>query len=230
MLSDRQVRSCACTLVRWRAPAQVFRAYISSHDAGNWLQVVILPCVSVRTSLVIAFTALNLTIGGLVAWLKLPIYLDSMGIVLASLLLGWRAGVVCAVLTCAFGFFLVNPYLPFFTGTAIVIALVVDQLRRRNMYRTTVLTFVSALILACAAALTSAPVAAFVFGGVTTSGSDLLTAFFRTTGRNLLDSVMLSQFTSEPVDKTIVTFVAISVVRALPRSFLAQHQLRAYRD
>ena len=186
--------------------------------------------VSVRTSLVIAFTALNLTIGGLVAWLRLPIYLDSTGIVLASLLLGWRAGVSCAVLTCLVGFFVVNPFLPYFTGTAIVIALVVDQLRRWNMYRSTVLTFVSALILACAAALTSAPVAAFVFGGVTTSGSDLITAFFLATKRSLLDSVMLSQFTSEPVDKTIVTFVAVSVIRALPKSFLAQHGLRAHRD
>ena len=186
--------------------------------------------MSVRTSLVIAFTALNLTIGGLVAWLKLPIYLDSTGIVLASLLLGWRAGVACAVLTCLIGFFVVNPYLPFFTGTAIVIALVVDQLRRRNMYRSAVLTVVSALILAACAALTSAPVAAFVFGGVTTSGSDLLTAFFRATGRNLLDSVMLSQFTSEPVDKLIVTLVSIAVVRALPKSFLKQHGLRAHAD
>ncbi len=186
--------------------------------------------MSVRTSLVIAFTALNLTIGGLVAWLKLPIYLDSTGIVLASLLLGWRAGVACAVLTCLIGFFVVNPYLPFFTGTAVVIALVVDQLRKRNMYRSTVLTVVSALILAAASALTSAPVAAFVFGGVTTSGSDLLTAFFRATGRNLLDSVMLSQFTSEPVDKMIVTLVSISVVRALPKSFLAQHGLRGHKD
>ena len=192
--------------------------------------MVILPSVSVRTSLVIAFTALNVTIGGLVAWLRLPIFLDSTGIVLASLLLGWRAGVACAVLTCLIGFFVVNPYLPFFTGTAIVIALVVDQLRRRNMYRSTILTVVSALILAASAALASAPVAAFVFGGVTTSGSDLITAFFRATGQNLLNSVMLSQFTSEPVDKLIVTLVSVSVVRALPKSFLAQHGLRAHRD
>jgi len=186
--------------------------------------------VSVRTSLVIAFTALNLTIGGLVAWLKLPIYLDSTGIVLASLLLGWRAGVSCAVLTCLIGFFVVNPYLPFFTGTAVVIALVVDQLRRRNMYRSPALTVISALILAVASALASAPVAAFVFGGVTTSGSDLITAFFRATGQSLIDSVMLSQLTSEPVDKLIVTLVSISVVRALPQSFLTEHGLRGHKD
>ncbi|NQW02444.1 MAG: hypothetical protein HQ485_00275 [Acidobacteria bacterium] len=186
--------------------------------------------MSVRTSLVIAFTALNLTIGGLVAWLKLPIYLDSTGIVLASLLLGWRAGATCAVLTCAIGFFVVNPYLPFFTVTAVIIAVVVDQLRRRNMYRTPGLTVVSALILACAAALASAPVAAFVFGGVTTSGSDLITAFFRATGQTLLESVMISQFTSEPVDKLIVTLVSIAVIRALPRSFLQQHGLRPHAD
>ncbi len=186
--------------------------------------------MSVRTSLVIAFTALNLTIGGLVAWLRLPIYLDSTGIVLASLLLGWRAGVACAVLTCLLGFFIVNPYLPFFTGTAVAIALVVDQLRRRNWYRSPLLIVVSALILASVAALVSAPVAAFVFGGVTTSGSDLITAFFRATGQSLLQSVMLSQFTSEPVDKLIVTLVSISVIRALPKSFLTQHGLRGHAD
>jgi energy-coupling factor transport system substrate-specific component len=186
--------------------------------------------VSVRTSLVIAFTALNLTIGGLVAWLRLPIYLDSTGIVLASLLLGWRPGVACAVLTCLLGFFIVNPYLPFFTGTAVGIALTVDLLRRWNWYRTPVLVVASALILATVSALLSAPVAAFVFGGVTTSGSDLITAFFRATGQNLLESVMLSQFTSEPVDKLIVTLVSIAVVRALPRSFLVQHGLRGHAD
>lgn len=186
--------------------------------------------MSVRTSLVIAFTALNLTIGGLVAWLKLPIYLDSTGIVLASLLLGWRAGTACAVLTCALGFFIVNPYLPFFTGTAVLIAIVVDQLRRRNLYRSTGWTIISALILASASALASAPVAAFVFGGVTTSGSDLITAFFRATGQSLLESVMISQFTSEPVDKLIVTLVAVAVVRALPRTFLREHGLRPVAD
>lgn len=186
--------------------------------------------MSVRTSLVIAFTALNLTIGGLVAWLRLPIYLDSMGIVLASLLLGWRAGVACAVLTCALGFFIVNPFLPFFTGTAVLIAVTVDVLRRRNWYRTPALTIVSALILAAVSALASAPVAAFVFGGVTTSGSDLMTAFFRATGQSLLNSVMLSQLTSEPVDKLIVTLIAVAVVRALPRSFLRQHGLRHHAD
>jgi hypothetical protein len=41
---------------------------------------------------------------------------------------------------------------------------------------------------------------------------------------------MLSQFTSEPVDKMIVTLVSISVVRALPQSFLTQHGLRAHKD
>jgi hypothetical protein len=40
----------------------------------------------------------------------------------------------------------------------------------------------------------------------------------------------LSQFTSEPVDKLIVTLVSLSVIRALPKSFLTQHRLRAHAD
>jgi hypothetical protein len=48
---------------------------------------------AVKTSLVLAFVALNLTVGGLVSWLKLPVYLDSLGIVMATILMGWRYGV-----------------------------------------------------------------------------------------------------------------------------------------
>jgi energy-coupling factor transport system substrate-specific component len=184
---------------------------------------------AVKLSLVLAFVALNLTIGGLVSWLKLPLYLDSLGIVMATILLGWRYGALCAVLTCLIGFFS-RPFLPFYTGTSVAIALAVEFLRRRNMYRNLAYAIISGVILAIVAALFSAPVTAIVFGGVTASGSDLVTAFFRSTGRSLLESVMISGLTAEPVDKTLVTLVAFFSLRGLPERFISQFKLRGISD
>jgi energy-coupling factor transport system substrate-specific component len=76
------------------------------------------------------------------------------------------------------------------------------------MYRNLGTTIISGLVVAVVAALCSAPVTAIVFGGVTASGSDLVTAFFRGTGRSLLQSVLISGLSSEPVDKTLVSLVA----------------------
>ncbi|MEP7273010.1 MAG: hypothetical protein ABI882_16035 [Acidobacteriota bacterium] len=184
---------------------------------------------AVKTSLVLAFVALNLTVGGLVSWLKLPVYLDSLGIVMATILLGWRYGVLCAVLTCFLGFF-GRPYLPFYTLTSVAIAVTVELLRRRNLYRNVGTTIISGLIVAIVAAIFSAPVTAVVFGGVTASGSDLVTAFFRGTGRSLIQSVFISGLSSEPVDKTLVALVTFFSLRGLPQRFLTNFSLRGISD
>jgi energy-coupling factor transport system substrate-specific component len=181
---------------------------------------------AVKISLVLAFVALNLTIGGIVSWLKLPIYLDSLGIVMATILLGWRNGVICAVLTVALGFVFINPYLPFYTLTSFAIVATVEILRRRNMYRNIGRTILSGLILAIVAAFVSAPVTAVAFGGVTASGVDLLTALFRQTGRSLFEAVLLSGISSEPVDKVLVSVVAFLSLRGLPDRFLEEFGLR----
>jgi energy-coupling factor transport system substrate-specific component len=185
---------------------------------------------AVRTSLVLAFVALNLTIGGLVSWLKIPVYLDSLGIVMSTILLGWRYGMLCALLTVTLGFVFINPYLPFYVVTSLVIAATVEVLRRRNLYRNLGTTVLCGLILAVVAAIVSAPVTAILFGGVTASFSDLLTAFFRRTGRTLLQSVVLSGLSSEPVDKVLVSTVAFLSLKGLPERFLQNFNLRGISD
>lgn len=185
---------------------------------------------SPKLSLLIAFVALNLTIGGLVSWLKLPIYLDSLGIVLATILLGWQYGVAVALTTVTLGFFVVNPYLPFYTGTSMCIVIAVEFFRRRNMYRSLPMAIVTGLLIAIISAVVSAPVTALLFGGVTASGADFLTALFRRAGRSILESVILAGFSSEPIDKVLVAVIAYLSLRGLPQRFLDTFQLRSVRD
>jgi energy-coupling factor transport system substrate-specific component len=184
----------------------------------------------VRISLLLSFVAINLAVGGVVSWLKLPFYLDSVGIVLSTILLGWVYGVICAVLTVFIGFFLINPYLPFYVLTSVSIVLMVEILRRRDMYRTMLRTVLSGVVVGLVSAILSAPVTALLFGGVTASGADVLTALFARAGKSLYEAVFLAGLSSEPIDKTVVALVAVSALRGLPDRFLHKFELRGYRN
>jgi energy-coupling factor transport system substrate-specific component len=186
-----------------------------------------------------ACIALNVAIGSIVYLLKLPIYLDVIGVMAAALLVpGSRLSAfgyasVVGVITVLLGGLLVNPFLPWFMLTAIACAAYgayvvrgrVDELADPSAPASpTALSIVKVVALGIGwgvvAALVSAPVVVYLFGGVTGSGTSLLVAFFAKTGHQLLQSALLSGLTAEPVDKTIQLFCAIAIARATPRAFL----------
>ncbi|HLO15159.1 MAG TPA: hypothetical protein VK206_10040 [Anaerolineales bacterium] len=72
------------------------------------------------------------------------------------------------------------------------------------------------------AAIISAPTAAYVFGGVTGSGTDLLVAAFRASGGNILASVMAQGAVSDPFDKMLSYMVVWLILRSLPSRFKAR--------
>lgn len=183
-----------------------------------------------KMSITLSFVALNLVIGSLVSFLKIPIYLDSLGIVLATLLIGWHHGILCAILTVGIGFFLINPYLPAYIFTSLAIATTVYFLRKINFFSSCFKTIISGLIIAVISATFSAPITAFLFEGSTLSGNDGITAFFLTTGRNIWKSVFLSGLSSEPSDKIIVCLIAFQIMKSIPDRFINKNSLRKFRD
>ncbi len=180
-----------------------------------------------KSSIALALAAVSLTIGGIVSWLKLPIYLDTIGIILSTVLLGWRFGLLTGAVTVGVGFVLINPYLPAYSATLIAIVATAEVLAKKNMFRSVGWSIVAGVVLAIVAAVVSAPVTAFLFGGVTASGADLLTALRRQTGQTILQSVILSGISSELVDKVLVSIAVCLVLRALPRRFFVEFSLRS---
>jgi energy-coupling factor transport system substrate-specific component len=174
--------------------------------------------------------ALNLIIGFLVAFFKLPFYLDSIGIILTTLLVGWRLGILCSVITVVAGFLIINPYLPFYIFTSFLITLTVNFLRNRNFFSSLVKVIFSGIIIALVSAIVSAPVTTYLFQGSTLSGSDAITAYFISTGRTILDSVLLSGISSELIDKISVCSISYFILRSLPVSFYGNNNFRYYKD
>ncbi len=180
--------------------------------------------------------ALNFSIGNIVYLVKLPVYLDSVGTILCALLLfpDLVAAIVCAFAAGLIGVILtglvLNPFLPWFTLTVLAIALVSALLTARangtfrarplptGAFVAKVVTF--GIVTGIVSAVTAAPVVAYLFGGVTGSGSALVVAYFVKSGNLLWDATLRSGLIIEPLDKTLQVLLAALLYHATPQEFI----------
>ncbi|HTP02890.1 MAG TPA: hypothetical protein VMJ64_16060 [Anaerolineales bacterium] len=231
--------------------------------------------------------AINIAVGTLVIYLKLPVYLDSIGTVLVGAVAGpWAGALTGALANLIWGLFTPN-VAPFFYVAA-VIGLMAGFFGRRGVFQMesprwlsvvigilfffTLAYFLTAflnrqtdatgyttyptpgellsrysivfllaiiagalvgwfflrnggyaglagLATGVVAAIISAPMAAYVFGGVTGAGTDLLVAAFRASGAGILSSVMAQGAVSDPFDKMTSYMIVWLILRALPARF-----------
>lgn len=167
--------------------------------------------------------ALNVAIGGIVHVIKLPIFLDAIGTVLAVLLLGWRAGIVVGVLSFLVAAVVINPVYVWFIGTQAVIAIFIYLLAAKlASFKSLPRVIATGIALGIVAGIVSAPIIVVVFGGVAGSGRDLITAGLLSTGQQIYKAVLLSGAASEPVDKLLQVLTAFFVLKSLPKKVLEQ--------
>lgn len=184
-----------------------------------------------------ACIALNVAAGSLVYLLKLPLYVDSVGIMLAAILTPgtkWDASLVSSVVAVVsfvvFGV-LVSPFQPWFIGTGIAGALYGSLVVRGRVNdliegRATKPQFIGKLLplgigWGIVAAVVSAPVVVYLFGGVTGAGTTVIFAFLVKTGHQLVNAALLTGFSAEPIDKTLSLLLAIVIMRYTPPTFRA---------
>ncbi len=85
-----------------------------------------------------------------------------------------------------------------------------------------VLALAAGLTTGIVAALVSAPIAAYVFGGVTGFGGDAVIAAFRAAGASLYGATLAQGLLSDPLDKMVTCLLAFLVLAALPRRLVAR--------
>jgi hypothetical protein len=84
---------------------------------------------------------------------------------------------------------------------------------------------VAGAITGIVAAIVSAPISAYVFGGVTGSGGDVLVAALRQGGADVFNASLGQGLFSDPIDKTITSFVVFIVLASLSRRVVARFPL-----
>ena len=73
------------------------------------------------------------------------------------------------------------------------------------------------MIVGLFAAIVSAPVTTYLYGGVSLAGADVVTAFFKAMGNTLLESVILGGLATDPVDKLATSLIAFALLKTLPK-------------
>ena len=165
---------------------------------------------------------LNIGIGTIVQILKLPIFLDSIGTIITACIFGWWIGAIVGVLSFMITSITTFPPAIYFSGTQVCIAVYVYLVAKNGGYRTYVWTAFSGIGLALLAAVVSAPVIYYLFGGLTGNGVGFITIYFQSIGINKPSSVLISGILAEMIDKTLQVIIAIFIVNSIPKFMLSK--------
>lgn len=176
-----------------------------------------------QVALMAMLIAFNVAIGGVVHVVKLPIFLDAIGTIIAALVLGFVPGIIVGVFSFLLSAVFINPVYIWFIGTQAIIAAFVYLIASQfSAFKSIGRLIPWGIALGVVAGVVSAPVIVLVFKGVAGSGRDLITAGLISTGQQIYKAVILSGAASEPVDKLLQTLAAFYVIKSLPKKVLSQ--------
>jgi energy-coupling factor transport system substrate-specific component len=105
---------------------------------------------------------------------------------------------------------------------AFFIGLVAGFCANAGLFKSWWKVVVTGFLVALTAATVSTPIAVYIYGGITASGSSFITAYLLQTGQGVLQAVFSTNFLVEPVDKITTAMLAFAIVQGLSKRFLAR--------
>ncbi|MEW8052844.1 MAG: hypothetical protein AB2809_21005 [Candidatus Thiodiazotropha sp.] len=164
--------------------------------------------------------ALNLSLAKIAALMSLPVYMDTVGTILAAALLRPSYALSIAALTSLLGGLLIHPAFPFYIGTQILVSLIGVLAVRMRWFVTWWKALLTGIMIAMATSIASAPVTVIMFGGVTLSGATAINAVLLAAGHNLWQSVVAGSLVVESIDKVTTALLAWLLLSRLPKRVL----------
>lgn len=165
--------------------------------------------------------AINIAIGQIVLVSKLPVYLDSIGTVLVGVLCGPWAGALTGALSNFVAGIIFDPGWWPWIPVAAVIGLTAGFCANAGFFKTWWKVAVTGFLIAVAATIAGSPIAVLL-GGISASGSSLITAFLLQTGKGILEAVLTTNFLVEPIDKISTSLLAFAILDGLSARYLAR--------
>lgn len=166
--------------------------------------------------------AINVVMGQIVVLLKLPVYLDSIGTMLVGALCGPWAGALTGTLSNIIWGLAIDPNAFPWWPVAFFIGLVTGFCANGGLFKNWWKVVITGFLVALTAAIVSTPIAVYLYGGITASGSSFITAYLLQTGQGVLQAVFSTNFLVEPVDKISTALLAFAIIQGLSRRFLAR--------
>ncbi|WP_040978461.1 histidine kinase [Oceanobacillus jeddahense] len=165
--------------------------------------------------------AINVVCGELVSLLKLPLFLNSIGTIIVGLVAGPWVGLVGGGVTNLIqGFF--NPVSFAFAPVNMAIGFAAGWLSSRGMVKNFKRAIISGLVITIVTILVATPIQVMVFGGISGTGSDAITAVFLASGQEMWTAVFSQKIFIESADKIISVLIAFWIVKKMSDRYLSK--------
>lgn len=165
--------------------------------------------------------AINIAVGQIVLLLKLPVFLDSIGTILVAVLCGPWAGALTGALSNIIWGIAIDPGALPWWPVAFFIGYIAGRMAQWGFFKSWWKVVVTGFVVALTAAIVSTPIAVYLFGGITASGSSFITAYLLQTGQGMWQAVASTSFLTEPVDKITTAMIAFAIILGLPKRTIA---------
>lgn len=153
--------------------------------------------------------------------LKLPVFLDLIGTCIVAMLAGPWVGLATGLLGSLVNG-MVNPIAIPFGIVAGAIGFSVGILSRFKMFNNVATYLIAAVIVTIVGTVTASPIAILLFGGVTGSATDIITAVFVQAGKDIANAVFSQTLIVSSYNNIINITLAYIVVRKMSDRYLSK--------
>ena len=170
--------------------------------------------IGIALNIIGAFIALNL---------RLPIYLDSIGTIMVGFVLGPVYGMATGVLGIVVSGITFDIYSLYFAPVQIFTGFFAGYFYEKGLMKGKKL-FLSVFVMTLFVSFTGACLTAYIFGGITSSGSSYIIVILNNLGVNPVVSAFITQFLTDYCDKLVAVLIMLQVVIRLPKNILLRVQ------
>ncbi|HGD4748026.1 TPA: ECF transporter S component [Streptococcus agalactiae] len=159
--------------------------------------------------------AINLVGANLALFLRLPIYLDTIGTLLIAVILGpWNAAST-AFLSALINWMTTDIFSLYYSPVAIVVAIITGILIKRNCKPSSLLW--KSLIISLPGTIIASVITVILFKGITSSGSSIIAQFLHGIGLDMTSSLILVQVGTDYMDRLISLILVFSTITLLKK-------------
>ena len=165
----------------------------------------------------IAFMAIAIAINyigaNIALFLRLPIYLDTIGTLLVSVVFGPWLGVGTAIISALLSWLTTDVFALYYAPVAIIIALISGFLAKKNS-RVIDLIWKS-LLVSLPGTIVASSITVLLFHGITSSGSSIVAQLLHGIGLDMTTSHVLVQAGTDYLDRLLSLFIVITISKSL---------------
>lgn len=164
--------------------------------------------------------AVNVVLGILTSFWKLPLYLDTIGTVFTAVLFGPWVGAMVGGATNIISSLIAGNVkgIPFLL-VSVVIGILVGFVGRKFKWNFPVALIVG-LVLSVVAPLIGTPIGIWVYGGLTGTVTDMLFVFLKESGNSIFASSFIAKIFNNFWDKTGTCLLVWALLKNMPKSYL----------